>query len=131
MARESGKVIYNVLLRGSPPRDPHACAHLLALADHLLSTSEGALRDLVASVPAGPAWIRDLEAFIRHCSPAPRAVTLPQSTRICPRIGRTGVAWSRRAAHADVACAFSGTCNSIPATSRSVWTNSTLRTFAH
>jgi hypothetical protein len=73
--RETGKPDRNLPLRGGPPKDPRASAHLLALAEHL--RNDDALSALISSVPASTPWTRDLQAFLVHCSPALQAVAVP------------------------------------------------------
>ncbi|MFK0244184.1 TniQ family protein [Amycolatopsis azurea] len=74
--RETGKPVHNKLLRGGPPDDPHACAHLLSFAGHLRESSD-ALRALMSSVSGGSVWGRELEAFLRHCSATTQAAAEP------------------------------------------------------
>lgn len=66
-------------MRGGPPEDPHTCAHLLTLAGHL-SANHYTLRELIPSVTRRSPWIRELQSFIRHCSPALQAAAGPTST---------------------------------------------------
>ncbi|RSM80554.1 hypothetical protein DL991_10590 [Amycolatopsis sp. WAC 01375] len=74
--REAGKQVQNKLLRGGPPDDPHASAHLLAFAGHLREDSD-ALPALVSSVSGGSLWGRELEAFLHHCSATTQAAAEP------------------------------------------------------
>jgi hypothetical protein len=88
--RAAGQQVSDLRLRGGPAADPRTCGHLLALADQL-RTDGDALTELVVSVEGDSLWFRELEQFLRHCSPRMRtaarehvAASLPQPRPVKP-----------------------------------------------
>jgi len=79
--REDGKRAWDLTRHDGPPDDPHTCAHLLALADHLRpdgGTAPGGKLDVLISAVIGRrSWFRHLQVAGEPCSPELRAITAP------------------------------------------------------